>query len=563
MQLFYELNYNINSEKMNTQNFYKILFLLLMVTGNFITISGQNTDKKIDDLVSSQYKSDEPGAAVLVAKEGKIIYEKGFGTANLELNIPVKPESVFEIGSITKQFTAVSVLMLTEQGKLSLDDEITKYIEDYPTRGHKITIHHLLTHTSGIKSYTNVPELMKLGRNDYEPGEFIDLFKDYPPDFDPGEKFLYNNSGYFILGYIIEKASGMPYSEFIESQIFKPLGMKNSFYGSMRKIIKGRASGYQKNDVFVNAEYLSLKLPYAAGSIMSTTHDLYIWNRALKDNKLIKKESLEKAYTDYKLNNGDLINYGYGWMFGNIKGSKVIQHGGGIYGYTTMSIWLPEEDVFVAVFTNRDDIGPGTIALKIAALVIGKPYPEANPNIKLDEKFMKELIGVYDFEDETSRYITYEAGQLYSQREGSSRFKLFPVTENTFVFENSVSTISFSKKKKKIEALFEGTTKTKGFKTKKAIPERESIILDEEILIQYIGVYEIQTNFTIRLTFENGSLKAQATGQGSFELFAESDSKFFLKEIDAQIEFFKNETGAVSHLILYQGGQEIKGEKKK
>ena len=547
---------------MNNKNYYKLLLLLLIITGTLITAKGQYSEKKIDDLVSSQYKPDEPGASVLIAKEGKIIYSKGFGRANLELNIPVNSESVFEIGSITKQFTAVSVLMLTEQGKLSLDDEITKYIKDYPTHGHKITIHHLLTHTSGIKSYTNVPELMKLGRNDYEPSEVIDLFKDYPPDFDPGEKFLYNNSGYFILGYIIEKASGIPYSEFIEKNIFKVLGMKNSYYGSMSKVIKGRASGYQKRDEFVNAEYLSLKLPYAAGSIMSTVNDLYIWNRALKDNKLIKKESLEKAYTDYKLNDGKLINYGYGWMFGNIKGSKLIQHGGGIYGYTTMGIWLPDEDVFVAMFTNRDDIGPTTTAMKIAALVIGKPYPEPNPEIKVDEKFMKELVGVYDFEDETTRYITYEAGQLYSQRKGSSRFKILPVTENIFVFENSISSITFIKKKKKVEATFEGTSITKGFKTKRAIPEREVVKLNEDILKQYIGVYEIQANFTITVTFDNGRLRAEATGQDSFELYPESENKFFLKEVDAQIEFFKNETGKISYLILYQGGQEIKGEKK-
>ncbi len=156
---------------------------------------------------------------------------------------------VFEIGSITKQFTAVSVLMLMEQGKLSLDDDITKFIEDYPTQGHKITIHHLLTHTSGIKSYTDVDSIFKLARNDFKPMEVIDLFKNIPMDFAPGEQYRYNNSAYFILGYIIEKASGQTYADFIENNIFKPLNMKNSYYGSMKKIIKKSCFGVIKKEM--------------------------------------------------------------------------------------------------------------------------------------------------------------------------------------------------------------------------------------------------------------------------------------------------------------------------
>ena len=253
----------------------------------------QDLSKSFDELIMGQYKPGEPGAAVLVAKDGNILYRKAFGMANLELGAQMKPEMVFEIGSMTKQFTAVSILMLMEQGKLSLDDDITRFIPDYPTQGYKITIHHLLTHTSGIKSYTSMPEWFGLWRKDYSPLELIGIFKDQPMDFAPGEKFLYNNSAYFILGYVIEKSSGQTYQEFIENNIFKPLQMNDTYYGSLSKIIKNRASGYQQEENgFINAEYLSMTQPYAAGSIMSNVDDLLKWQKAISDNKLVKAETI-------------------------------------------------------------------------------------------------------------------------------------------------------------------------------------------------------------------------------------------------------------------------------
>lgn len=189
-------------------------------------------------MLAAQYSPDEPGATVLVAKNGKIVYHKAFGMANMELAVKMETDNVLEIASITKQFTAVSILMLMEQGKLTLDDDITKFIEDYPTHGHHISIHHLLTHTSGIKSYTSMANFVSLARKDYTPTKMIDYFKNEPMDFAPGEENWYNNSAYFILGYIIEKASGQTYEEFVETNIFEALGMKSSRYGSNKEIIK-------------------------------------------------------------------------------------------------------------------------------------------------------------------------------------------------------------------------------------------------------------------------------------------------------------------------------------
>jgi CubicO group peptidase (beta-lactamase class C family) len=527
-------------------------------------VVGQNITADVDALLSAQYKPDEPGAVALIAKAGKPIYRKAFGLADLENNVAMTPNHVFEIGSITKQFTAVCILMLMEQGKLSLEDPVTKYIENYPMHGHTITIHHLLTHTSGIKSYTGMERWNKTWRNDMTLMEMVDFFKNEPMDFTPGEKWSYNNSAYFMLGYIIEKASGTPYPEFLEKNIFGPLAMKNSYYGSQTKIIKNRAQGYQKGDSYMRAEYISHTQPYAAGSIMSTIDDLLTWNLAIQSNKLVKKETIQKAFTNHKLNNGKPINYGYGWFLNEINGSLTIEHGGGIFGYTTNAIYLPKEDVFVAVFSNCSCNPPGEVSTRMAAVAIGKPFQEPVAKIKLDEPYAKSLTGVYDFEDGTSRVITYENGQLYSQRIGSQKIRIFPQDKLNFNFERSLSVLQFVADKSGIrELIFKDRIRvSRGLKTNKPIPSLVEIALSADILKKYEGIYELQPNFSITITLENGRLMSQATGQGKFEIFPESETRFFLKVVDAQIEFVANDVGNYDTLVLYQGGSKISGKRK-
>ncbi|MBG7631507.1 MAG: beta-lactamase family protein, partial [Bacteroidetes bacterium] len=195
---------------------YLLIVITVLALNSQSTSYAQNLESKIDSLLQEKYHPNTPGATFLISRNGNIIYKKAFGLANLELNVPMEADNVFEIGSMTKQFTAISILMLMEKGKLNLDDEITKFIPDYPTNEHKITIHHLLTHTSGIKSYTSMKKLNKISKQDLTPLELIDFFKNEPIDFVPGEKFKYNNSGYVILGYIIEKVTGQPYANFVE-----------------------------------------------------------------------------------------------------------------------------------------------------------------------------------------------------------------------------------------------------------------------------------------------------------------------------------------------------------
>ena len=349
---------------------YALLAITLLLLYSPGTSYAQNLESEIDSLLQEKYPPNAPGGTFLIAKKGNIIYKKAFGLSNLELDVPMEPDNVFEIGSMTKQFTAVAILMLMEQGQLNLDDDITRFIPDYPANGHKITIHHLLTHTSGIKDFTRIKGLNEISKKDLTPSELIDFFKNENVDFFPGEQFKYNNSGYVILGYIIETISGQPYADFVEEHIFNVLNMNASQYASHSKVIQNRASGYHDRDGYINCREVSFTLPYSSGSLMSTVNDMFIWQEAIKNNLLISEETTEKAFTNYTLNNGEAIHYGYGWHIKTVNGIPVREHGGSIFGFKSMGVYLPDEDIYVIGLNNCDCNSPTEITRKIAELAI-------------------------------------------------------------------------------------------------------------------------------------------------------------------------------------------------
>lgn len=327
-----------------------------------------------DAIIHETYKPNDPGAAVIIVKSGEVIYRNGVGMANLELGVPIEPDMVFRVGSVTKQFTAVAILMLMEQDRLTLDDPITRFLPDYPTQGHTITIRHLLTHTAGIKSYTDMPEWQALLGRDLSPQELIDLFKNQPMQFMPGEQWAYTNSGYVLLGAIIEDLSGHAFEQFLQTHIFDPLGMKHTCYDHHDKIIPRRASGYAAFEgSFVNAPYLSMTHPYAAGALVSSVDDLAKWDAALYTAQLLKQSTLQQAFVPHRLLNGTSTNYGFGWTIGSHEGHRVVEHNGGINGFRCSAIRLPDDRAFVAVLSNLESIDPDLLSFKLAATVIGKP----------------------------------------------------------------------------------------------------------------------------------------------------------------------------------------------
>lgn len=346
-----------------------ILKLLVLTTAAACQADAQNLSVKIDSLVQ-RIISDKngPGAVFMVAKKGKPIYKKAFGKANLELDVKLTTEHVFQIGSMTKQFTAVAVMMLADQGKLKVTDTISRYIPDYPS-GNKITIHHLLTHTSGIIDFTKMNGLKEIAQKEMTPKMMVDFFKNEPVDFAPGEKFEYNNSGYVLLGYIIELVSGETYEDFITTNIFQRAGMHQSRYASDRQIIMNRASGYQKKESgYVNKTIISYSVPFSSGALMSTVGDLLKWQNALNQNILFKTDLLKKAFVKYSLNNGEEFYYGYGWHIKEMNGMQTREHGGSIFGFKSMGVYIPGEDIYVVGLSNCDCNSPTQITKDIAAL---------------------------------------------------------------------------------------------------------------------------------------------------------------------------------------------------
>ncbi len=547
------------------RSFILLLFLLGTMMHYCTAQSAMNKqlETTFDQLLSEQFKAGETGCAALVAQKGQVIYKKAFGMANLELDVKMQPDMIFRIGSITKQFTAVAILQLMEQGKLSLQDDITKFIPDYPTQGHTITIEHLLTHTSGIQSYTGMEKFGDIMRKDMKPEELIAFFKNEPMEFAPGTKWNYNNSGFFLLGYIIEKITGKTYPQYLEENFFQPLGMTHSYYGDDSKIIKNRASGYQPGPNGVeNASPLSMTLPYSAGSIQSTVGDLFKWHQAVHAYKLVKKENLEKAFTEYKLSDGNGTKYGYGWFLGDIKGSATIEHGGGINGFLTNAIYLPKEDVFVAVFSNSNAKSPDMISVKMAAAALGKPYN--TKEIALEESMLETYVGVYESDAKEERVITKEGKQLYSQRSGGNKLPIRPWAKDQFFFDNSLANLEFKRDAngKIIKAIVNERGATSEWnKTDKAIVVKKEIKVADALLMTYVGKYQLTPNFSLDITQEGSRLFVQATGQGKDEVFAESDQVFFSKVVDAKLEFVKDDAGQVTKLILHQGGRDMDATK--
>ncbi len=530
-----------------------------------------NPTAAFDRILRESFPADRPGAAVIVVRDGRTLFRKAAGMADLELGVPLQPDMVFRLGSITKQFTATSILMLVEEGKLSLQDPIEKYLPGYPTDGHVITVEHLLTHTSGIQSYTSIPGWMTTRiLSPMTVQELIDGFKKEPMEFAPGTRWAYNNSAFVLLGAIIENVSGKTYEAFVKSRIFDPLGMASSFYGSNDPIIPRRVPGYSMDgDKLMNARYLSMTQPYSAGSLSSTVDDLARWDASLYTEKLLKKASLEKAWTPYRLTNGESTGYGYGWAIDKLRGRTSIAHGGGIFGFSTFAIRLPEERVYVAVLANSDSpaTDPGYVARKLAALAAGDPFPEFVA-ITLDPKTLEGYAGLYRVDASTTRTVTLENGRLYTHRSGGQRLEIRPSSETEFFYDKSFTHLRFERDANgAVTGMLmypDGAEKPeRAVRVGEAPPQPAAIRVDPSLYDAYAGEYELRPGFVLTVTREGDRLMTQATGQQKFEIFPSSETEFFLKVVDARITFVRSEGGAVDQLVLHQAGRDMPATRRK
>jgi CubicO group peptidase (beta-lactamase class C family) len=423
---------------------------------------------RMEQIIHSYVADHKFMGSVLVARDGKTLLDKGYGFANLEWQIPNSPTTKFRLGSLTKQFTAASILLLEEHGKLKTDDPVKKYMPDAPAAWDKVTIFHLLTHTSGIPSFTGFPDYRKREPETMTPQQLVDWFRDKPLEFEPGTKWNYSNSGYVLLGYLIEKISGQSYAEFVQQNIFAPLGMKDSGYDFNSAIIEHRAAGYTpgKNGP-ENAGFVNMTIPLSAGGLYSTTEDLLRWEQGLFGGKLLSPASLAKMTTPFKQ------DYAFGLGVATTNGHKIIAHNGGIEGFNTSLGYYPDDKLVIAVLGNINGGAPDQIASSLGKVALGE---------------------------------------------------------------------------------------------KVVLPaERKEITLPPQTLQKYVGSYELTfpgQSVPLVIILEDGKLLAQLGQQPKFPIFAESETLFFNKVVDAQLEFVKNDKGDITGLVLHQNGRDIKGAKK-
>jgi CubicO group peptidase (beta-lactamase class C family) len=421
--------------------------------------SARQIAAKVDEYMNAAVRVKRFSGSVLVARDGRPVIGKGYGMANYELGVPNTPQTVFRLGSITKPFTAVAIMMLQERGKLNVNDSVCKHLGECPAAWRPVTIRHLLTHTSGLPDYGSSPGFRNLLSLPVTHAGMLERFKDLPQEFAPGEKAVYNNFAYYLLGVIIERASGKTYEDFLGENIFEPLGMTGTGYDSSSRVIRNRAAGYApQGGALVNAPYIDMSIPYAAGALYSTVEDLLRWEQALYTERLLSRKSLDEMFTPV------MEERGYGWTVRKQFDRLTTEKDGSINGFNTFLARFPAERVTVIVLGNNAGVSARGISLDLSAIVFGEPY-------KLPQ-------------------------------------------------------------------------------------ERRAIALDAKTLGKYVGQYQPPRGSVITVTYENGRLMRQVGQQPKVELFAESETEFFLKDVDVLTTFVTDGQGRVTGMVLHVGGRD-------
>jgi CubicO group peptidase (beta-lactamase class C family) len=419
-----------------------VLFAILFI-GHFSFAQGD----KLDALIDAYAKLYKFNGSALVAKNGTVLLNKGYGYRNATDKVANNEQSIFQLGSITKQFTSTVILKLQEEKKLSVSDKLSKYFPGYP-KGDSVTIEQLMTHTSGIYSYTNDPNFManevtKPANRDM----MMALFRDKPYDFSPGTSWNYSNSGYSLLGYIIEAVTNKPYEQAVRKYIFTPLHMTRSGFDFTNLISKEKATGYfTLNDKGkVKAPIVDSSVSYSAGAIYSTTGDLYLWHKALQKNKILSKAQQEKAYSPVK------NKYGYGWVIDSIEGKRRVSHGGGIHGFVTNFVRVPEDDICIVLLSNASNPTLSEITKSIFAILYGKEYklPAERVAIKLPEEKLKEYEGEYEITTDLHVIMSVKDGELVAAPTGQRTDLLYAEKEDFFYSTSTDLQVEFTRNDKK------------------------------------------------------------------------------------------------------------------
>ena len=571
-----------------TRRLASVLLLASLTSSLTSPVLAASKAETIDALVRKYNELRQFNGTVLVADASGVIHKQGYGYANFEWQIPNAPDVRFRLGSITKQFTSMVIMQLVAEGKIKLDDRITKYLTGYrKDTGDRITIENLLNHTSGIPSYTGLPGFFaNEARNPYIPADFVKKFASGDLEFEPGLKWVYNNSGYFLLGAIIEKVTGKTYAEAVQERIFDPLGMKASGYDLAAPLIPKRASGYQlAGGKYVNAPYLDMTIPYAAGSLYSTVEDLYLWDRALYTEKLLKDDLKKQMFTP------GLQEYGFGWSVSKrgLDDEKteldVVEHSGGIHGFNTLLVRVPKRKELVVLLdnTSRGDTLNG-LAASILSILHGVEPKQPRRSLLDDlqavegdgaaivaryRELRRQKPDEYDFGEVELNSLGYSLIRAGRTADAIEVFQLnvemFPESANVYDSLGESYAAAGNKELalanyRKSLALDESNTNARDFiqrLEKPALtPEEMKYPLDA-----FAGRYQLSPAFILSFFLEGDKLMSQATGQPKVSLTRESATEFAVVGVRARLLFHMSADGKATALTLFQGGQERRAER--
>lgn len=517
-------------------------------------------------ILTDATKGDSSGVAVLVARDGKIVFQGGFGLANIAKKTPITPETKFRIGSVSKQFTAAAILRLAEQGKLALSDPLTKYFPDFSDRGH-VTVRHLLTHTSGLHSYTDKPEFMRRVTEPIEPAKLIAWFRDDKPDFAPGAGFHYNNSAYFLLGEIVAKVTGMPLAEYLRETFFQPLEMNDTGIYVNSSAPPGMATGYSLTDEqFKPALDWDMSWAGGAGALYSTVGDLFRWNEAFYGGRVLNEASLKAAMTPVELpKNVDGMKYGYGLLLYEVKRLPAIGHTGGLNGWASDLIRLPTQRTSIVVLANAapgpPELTPQAISRGLAEKLLAdeiQKLPPVTEDLSIDPKTFTAYVGRYDYRAAVMT-MSVEGDALFAQLTGQPKTRIFPKAKDEFFWKVADAEVTFLRDEKGRVNAARHTQGGVSFTAAKL--NDDAVKLTSDMLEPLIGQYQYAPGVVLTVSRDGTQLFAQMTGQPKLPIFPTSESEFEWRVVQAKIQFVKADDGKVSKVVHHQNGNALDAPK--
>lgn len=537
--------------------------------------------QRIDSLFRVTFRPSEPGAIVLLAKDGKTIFNSAYGLSNVELNVPLNTDMKMGIGSISKQFAGISILLLQQENKLNIKDDIRKYLPQYNTWGRKITIEHLLSHTSGIPSYTELPGFALLYDKKVPINTLVKFFEKSPLIFEPGTNWSYSNSGFVLAALIVEKISGMNFNSFIREKIFRKLLMGESTFGESEFVIMNKSGEYGQNTpngkLKMETQY-NWYWAYGAGQIISTTQDMLKWDEGLYDSSFIKPEILKLAHKSFVLTDGTPANYGLGWAVEPFQNGTMIQHGGSIGGYRAHGMRIPEDHLYFLVLSNSAQTNSSLLGNKVLSILYDMPGIREQNNTK---KSWKEIEGVYEspssglrlqknFEIQQAYYTIKvdSANRITAQRSNAAPISL-SVGGEDLLFEKS-NPFSGWKLMRDKKGKVDGIAFTHTFpgygpvrinkKISDSIPPiKNPIKTDSAKVSSYIGVYENDNN-EIRFVEQkkNELFFYDPTLGVRVQLHWIKDNQFWIKETNTDFIFIQDENGKINKASFSNGYEEVK-----